>query len=1268
MKRLFTRTNVISLCTLLAMQVMPIATINAYDIAGNAQIARAPIGKTAAVKYAVDGTDAIWSVSGAPSGVEITHDGVLLVPGETVLSGNNVEITVTAKDESGSILAEKTVDLLNKINYDKSTANYNYVDFPKRSYVNFEVQEVDTAPTDRLLLGNSWDDVPLRFNAIGTSGTEPCVIKQEANGNKYVSASGTKSWSNGGTTFRNFVKFTPETALTFYARFMIEDNTEKSNPYSLIYFENSSYDIRYAPISENETGLYLYMENGADVTPELLTTVTPGEWFEFWIEYDIVNNTLSMFADGKKIIDNRPYTRVATDILRFGAAIDDMAYFSGTYAPAAFPDTLAEEVYLTESMSEAVLELDSSMLYGKYAVSDKAKHEIVGDGAYVSENKLFIPAGGENVTVSSKEIKEKLSKVTEDDASGSNAEYAVAIQTPPSYGIEKTRTITKKAGLEFSYDDGVSGTSSGSAEAIGGILDASTGFAVYSVDAKGRLMLSFDYLGDLNVTLSDGITNTVISGKSADKMTDTQIFVDTQADEYFVFTDGEQLATGELVLSEIKEITFSQMKLDNFIFSSINATKPYALNPTVSGIGAVGQTLSADYAYYSPWGGKMKSADVKWFASNAEDGNYTQVGSGEEFTAPEEIADKYLKYSVSVSDEKNTGTTIFSEAKYIKDVFTLSKDGDNLKVEIQNSVGDDGVILGIMLYSGDTAETILTDVTLSGESVDKTIPLNGADGAVVSLMYRDTLLPVAASKSIGTVKGGTETAEGEEKILVKDGSLSFKTDKETMATVMVYANKASESNFTDKYSELYEKDEVLKSAERENSKNQLAYINVVKTTEDTTKVNLPKLKSGSFRAVVIPRSEEEFSYLYMEDAASLLVKDKMELDGFLKVLKLYSEKDDSDVEEIYELFNTLEDKENVEKFLKTENYNVDMFDLAVLLFANLENTQDTEIYKLLIQELEAKEKETVGAELLALDADSSITAEVILESDWESSDELLQNLYEKSVLYGIYHVRNYMEADEFLKTLTDTDYQESKYREKICSYVSGELYDSLEELKDEIEGFKPEEKGSGGSGGGGGSNGKISSKVNVETSGSVNVSKTVFSDVSESHWANEAITYLSERKVLNGNPDGSFSPEKQITRAEFVKVICEAFGLYAENGIDFADVESGSWYEKYCKIASKLEIIKGDGEFFRPNDNITREDTAIIIYRVLSYCDIEMKEEGRSFADSDKISGYAQNAVGSLAAMGIISGMDNNCFCPKEQMTRAQCAQIVANCLRGYGL
>ena len=157
---------------------------------------------------------------------------------------------------------------------------------------------------------------------------------------------------------------------------------------------------------------------------------------------------------------------------------------------------------------------------------------------------------------------------------------------------------------------------------------------------------------------------------------------------------------------------------------------------------------------------------------------------------------------------------------------------------------------------------------------------------------------------------------------------------------------------------------------------------------------------------------------------------------------------------------------------------------------------------------------------------------------------------------------------------------------------------------------------------------------------------------------------LYEKGIINGDGDGKFSPERNVTREEFVKMLClTALKTDYTEECSFADVSPEAWYYKYVAAACGAGIVNGmDAEKFGSGRYITRQDAAVMICRALESAGIPINAENANaaFEDSDSIAEYARAAVAAMKNLKIINGMGDNKFCPAQLCTRAQAAVISA--------
>lgn len=178
-----------------------------------------------------------------------------------------------------------------------------------------------------------------------------------------------------------------------------------------------------------------------------------------------------------------------------------------------------------------------------------------------------------------------------------------------------------------------------------------------------------------------------------------------------------------------------------------------------------------------------------------------------------------------------------------------------------------------------------------------------------------------------------------------------------------------------------------------------------------------------------------------------------------------------------------------------------------------------------------------------------------------------------------------------------------------------------------------------------------------------------FSDI-DGHVGEESIRYLAGIGVISGKGNGVFDPNGNVKRSEFVKILSGAvMGQDVQNLEDrsFIDLVEGQWYLPYVRWAVKNGITTGDTKgAFRPDDRITRQDLAVMVYRYVNMSDytIALPNEQEYFIDDEKIASYAKEAVYALHAAGFISEELGESFRPTDYATRAEATMILARYAR----
>ena len=173
-----------------------------------------------------------------------------------------------------------------------------------------------------------------------------------------------------------------------------------------------------------------------------------------------------------------------------------------------------------------------------------------------------------------------------------------------------------------------------------------------------------------------------------------------------------------------------------------------------------------------------------------------------------------------------------------------------------------------------------------------------------------------------------------------------------------------------------------------------------------------------------------------------------------------------------------------------------------------------------------------------------------------------------------------------------------------------------------------------------------------------------FTDVDEDAWFFDAVAYVYGKGMMTGVTDTTFEPDTTTTRGMIVTMLYRLEGEPAvDNAAAFADVAAGAWYEKAVAWASQNGIVNGYGDdLFGPNDAITREQMAAILFRYAQYKGLEavtLEENLGAFEDAGQISEYAVQAFNWVVGQGLMTGVTDTTLEPASSATRAQVATIL---------
>ena len=180
---------------------------------------------------------------------------------------------------------------------------------------------------------------------------------------------------------------------------------------------------------------------------------------------------------------------------------------------------------------------------------------------------------------------------------------------------------------------------------------------------------------------------------------------------------------------------------------------------------------------------------------------------------------------------------------------------------------------------------------------------------------------------------------------------------------------------------------------------------------------------------------------------------------------------------------------------------------------------------------------------------------------------------------------------------------------------------------------------------------------------------SIFEDVDTSRWYHAAIDYVVEHGIMEGIGENHFAPNGTTTRAMMATIIYSLEGRPAlETTNPFKDVFKGKWYTDAVVWASGKGLVTGYGfGLFGPNDSLTREQFAVVMYK---YASIQGRDTSKSadlsgYTDANEISVWAVDAMKWANAEGLIVGYSKTKLAPKGITTRAEAAAILMKYLEG---
>ena len=203
--------------------------------------------------------------------------------------------------------------------------------------------------------------------------------------------------------------------------------------------------------------------------------------------------------------------------------------------------------------------------------------------------------------------------------------------------------------------------------------------------------------------------------------------------------------------------------------------------------------------------------------------------------------------------------------------------------------------------------------------------------------------------------------------------------------------------------------------------------------------------------------------------------------------------------------------------------------------------------------------------------------------------------------------------------------------------------------------------------------GILNFRTNIVGPFTVSIAHKQFPDMI-GHWAERIVETLASKGIIAGVDSTSFEPERDVTRAEYTRMLMSAFELSLPDfapaiAINYSDVPAGEWYYSTIERAQGLNFISGypeDGTF-KPDNPISRQEMAEMTSRFIDSLGLNYNKTAVpavTYTDADMIADWAADAISSIQQMGIFNGMGDGSFAPQKNTTRAEAASVLLGMIK----
>lgn len=1179
--------------------------------------------------------DAYWSVDGTPTGILLTDEGNLILANNTP----NQTIKLRAVSKTNNLFAlEKSVTISNG-----------------RAF-NFENDTVNAKPA-------------------AFDSSRPALVAEENNGNKYLNA--TNNTNHARVYFPSEI-----TRLDGIVSVEWDTKIESSDSggYSLAVASTAGeWIVMYQYRNISESSIYsISMDRTGDVSNQQnLKQFPSGTWHKARLVMDFDNRLQSFYVNDELLVDGyslrndaHPNQTYNLNGLIFGAQVDNIHIYSGKKVERKIHIETPDSVSRPYS-GDTVLMLNAEVTEDGAPVSEiiswtlKEDYEgirIEGEKVFISDTDLVsftITASAYSGEIFAEKVINLHNPVYfdfEDETEG---------QKPSFFALSTTATVAVEGTNKYLRADGKTATLN--------MTDFGGRTVVQALIRKESAAESSVRLG--------GLAEVKFVGENSK----VKVYVEGSPQNYAIFDLGDWIefhATADNGLitvivdnqciayeAEAENSNFDyfycETDLDNLIIASSYTKRPYAVNPKIEGFAASDQMVTAVFDFYAVDYETKTNSHINWYVSEGLHSAYTKVAEGEDYKIAPEHVGKYLKFDVTVSSRSGQSRKSEAQPVLINQALEAEVTGANLSVTVNNIWGTEkAFILSAVLYKeGQVSDVIALSGSVFGQQAMMDIALGATsdfDEIHISLLNKETLSPLCAAVNLGVLSSGNKSMV---KIPTQGNNLYsviLLNPKSTADIVTAFESAYTVSDF-----------ENLVKSTQTSVKSIVADIKVFSGQDGLSQVELSASQNGLYNVVYVrENSQTKNNVIHTKGIETLFAHNavtNLSKNNFTNVLKVITGTQDNYIETIYNTyFMALTQKQKVADYIASNGYDLNLFYVATLMQAIVQGVGDQTAAAELLEIFSSDVQSETSLELYKKVSDKAGVSTKLSTYNIANEQQFFELLFVHSILEGVRSVSHYKNAGDFVMKLGNARYDNGDITLKnaVLLAVAGKTFPRIEALNDAINTVTVTSGSPSGGGGGGASSGKT-------TSGSYNAdiapvypeefsgSNVQFNDVKAEHWGYHEIMYMFRKGIISGDSDKNFRPDESITRAEFLKILCHVFGIKEQVETVFGDVDRADWFSGYVAGAYQKQLIKGYNNMFYPNNMLTREDAAVMVYNFAVGSGFAFEIPADNFEDKDDIAEYANEAVGALASTGIINGIGGNRFAPKSSLTRASAVKLL---------